>query len=124
MDDVEPLSFPDHELNRSSSPQRKPSSLPGETAGLPSVTMGVPFEALLPYAIMTTMFAVTGGGLATLRYIQNGGKRQRRALDTWDRQMMDRDRRLTGIFRGQTDNAVAPAGFELNNPWKTENRIH
>jgi hypothetical protein len=31
--------------------------------------------------------------------------------------VMDRDRRLTGYLRGQTDNAIAPAGFELNNPW-------
>jgi hypothetical protein len=31
---------------------------------------------------------------------------------------MDRDRRLTGMLRGQTDNAAAPLGFELNNPWR------
>lgn len=31
---------------------------------------------------------------------------------------MDRDRRLTGMLRGQTDKAEAPAGFELNNPWR------
>lgn len=31
---------------------------------------------------------------------------------------MDRDRRLTGYLRGQTDNPTAPAGFELNNPWR------
>ena len=31
---------------------------------------------------------------------------------------MERDRRLTGYLRGQTDNAEAPPGFELNNPWK------
>ena len=31
---------------------------------------------------------------------------------------MDRDRRLTGYLRGQTDNVVAPPGFELNNPWR------
>jgi hypothetical protein len=31
---------------------------------------------------------------------------------------MERDRRLTGFMRGQTDQAVAPAGFELNNPWR------
>jgi len=30
---------------------------------------------------------------------------------------MERDRRLTGFLRGQTDKAMAPAGFELNNPW-------
>ncbi len=32
--------------------------------------------------------------------------------------VMDRDRRLTGFLRGQTDNVQAPAGFELNNPWR------
>lgn len=31
---------------------------------------------------------------------------------------MERDRRLTGSMRGQTDNAVAPAGFELSSAWK------
>ena len=31
---------------------------------------------------------------------------------------MDRDRRLTGYLRGQTDNVEAPWGFELNNPWR------
>ena len=31
---------------------------------------------------------------------------------------MDRDRRLTGYLRGQTDNVKAPEGFELNNPWR------
>jgi hypothetical protein len=31
---------------------------------------------------------------------------------------MERDRRLTGFMRGQTDKPVAPPGFELNNPWR------
>ena len=31
---------------------------------------------------------------------------------------MERDLRLTGFMRGQTDKAEAPAGFELNNPWR------
>lgn len=31
---------------------------------------------------------------------------------------MQRDRRLTGYLRGQTDKPEAPEGFELNNPWK------
>jgi len=31
---------------------------------------------------------------------------------------MDRDRRLTGFLRGQTDKVEAPPGFELNNPWR------
>jgi hypothetical protein len=36
---------------------------------------------------------------------------------------MDRDRRLTGYLRGQTDNPSAPAGFELNNPWRVSGEI-
>lgn len=31
---------------------------------------------------------------------------------------MDRDRRLTGFLRGQTDKVEPPLGFELNNPWR------
>ena len=31
---------------------------------------------------------------------------------------MDRDRRLTGYLRGQTDQALAPAGFEFTNGWR------
>jgi hypothetical protein len=31
---------------------------------------------------------------------------------------MDRDFRLTGEWRGQSDNVVAPLGFEVNNPWR------
>ena len=32
--------------------------------------------------------------------------------------VMRRDRRLTGYLRGQTDQVLAPPGFELNNPWR------
>ncbi|KNG45884.1 involucrin repeat-containing protein [Stemphylium lycopersici] len=80
--------------------------------------MGVPFEALLPYAIMTGFFAFSAVSVGKLKEIQNGGKKTRRGIDQWDRQMMERDRRLTGFMRGQTDKPVAPAGFELNNPWR------
>ncbi|KAL2040775.1 hypothetical protein N7G274_006233 [Stereocaulon virgatum] len=86
--------------------------------------MGVPFEALIPYAIMLGMFGLTGAGLSKIRHMQNGGKRARHSIDQWDRQMMDRDRRLTGYLRGQTDEVAAPPGFELNNPWRTEKRIY
>lgn len=33
-------------------------------------------------------------------------------------QVMERDRRLTGTLRGQTDGPEAPTGFELSNAWK------
>ncbi|KEY67669.1 hypothetical protein S7711_03922 [Stachybotrys chartarum IBT 7711] len=48
--------------------------------------MPVPFEALLPYAIMVTMFGITGTGLAAFRTWQNEGKRPRYSLDQWDKQ--------------------------------------
>lgn len=32
--------------------------------------------------------------------------------------VLERDRRLTGFMRGQTDRPHAPPGFELNNPWR------
>lgn len=31
---------------------------------------------------------------------------------------MERDHRLTGIFRGQTSNVEAPEGYERGHPWK------
>ncbi|KAL0934198.1 small secreted protein [Colletotrichum truncatum] len=94
--------------------------------------MPVPFETLIPYGIMVAMFGITGTGLHVIKSIQNGGKKPRWGLDQWDRQsmplmiwsmVMDRDRRLTGDLRGQIDNAEAPPGFELNNPWRLEKRI-
>lgn len=32
------------------------------------------------------MFGVSGAGLSTVKYYQNGGKRARRSLDAWDKQ--------------------------------------
>ncbi|PSN60988.1 hypothetical protein BS50DRAFT_161876 [Corynespora cassiicola Philippines] len=85
--------------------------------------MGVPFEALLPYGIMIGMFAFSGVAVGSLKEMQNGGKKTRRGIDAWDRVMMERDRRLTGFVRGQTDKPTAPPGFELNNPWRVERRF-
>ncbi|KAK4189384.1 hypothetical protein QBC35DRAFT_493525 [Podospora australis] len=85
--------------------------------------MPVPFETLIPYVIITAMFGVTGAGLSKVKNMQSGGKRHRWSIDQWDKQMMDRDRRLTGYLRGQTDNPVAPPGFELNHAWKVEKRF-
>lgn len=65
--------------------------------------MGVPFEALLPYAIMTGVrlppqlaalgrsngvlqfFAFSAVSVGKLKEMQNGGKRTRRGIDAWDR---------------------------------------
>ncbi|KAK5113851.1 hypothetical protein LTR62_003235 [Meristemomyces frigidus] len=48
--------------------------------------MGVPFEALLPYAVCLGMFGFSGAALSKLRHMQNGGKRARHSVDQWDRQ--------------------------------------
>jgi hypothetical protein len=85
--------------------------------------MPVPFETFLPYAIMVGMFGITGTGFAVFKTWQNEGKRPRYSLDQWDRQMMARDHRLTGTFRGQVDRPEAPPGFEFSNGWKLEKRI-
>ncbi|KAK4462718.1 hypothetical protein QBC42DRAFT_200598 [Cladorrhinum samala] len=85
--------------------------------------MPVPFETLIPYVIITAMFGVSGAGLSKIKNMNNGGKKHRWSIDQWDRVLMDRDRRLTGYIRGQTDNPVAPVGFELNNPWRVEKRM-
>ncbi|CRL29689.1 hypothetical protein LT330_001457 [Penicillium expansum] len=86
--------------------------------------MGVPFEALLPYGIIMTMFGVTGYGLHYVKRFANDGKKARWNQDLWDRVMMERDQRITGSFRGQSSNHKAPTGFEVSNPWKIENRIY
>ncbi|KAJ5273427.1 hypothetical protein N7478_008552 [Penicillium angulare] len=86
--------------------------------------MGVPFEALLPYGIIVGMFGVTGVGLYASKRFLNEGKKNRWNNDIWDRQMMERDLRITGTWRGQSSNPVAPKGFEVSSPWKLEKRIY
>ncbi|OQD70226.1 hypothetical protein PENDEC_c025G05639 [Penicillium decumbens] len=86
--------------------------------------MGVYWEALIPLGICFAMTGVTGYGLSFLNRFANDGKKARWNRDLWDRQMMERDLRLTGSLRGQSSNPVAPVGFELSNPWKVEKRIH
>ncbi|GAD94448.1 expressed protein [Paecilomyces variotii No. 5] len=90
--------------------------------------MGVPFEALIPYGIVITMFGLTGAGLTVSKYLSNEHKKARWNRDAWDRtnaeqQMQERDYRITGSLRTQSGNAEAPKGFEVSNPWKLEKRI-
>ncbi|RUS23848.1 hypothetical protein BC938DRAFT_474523, partial [Jimgerdemannia flammicorona] len=76
--------------------------------------MPVPFEALLPFGIIAAMFAVTGTGLSVVKYHANDKKMPRYNLDTWESQMMQRDKQLTGSIRGQTANTTAPETFKTN----------
>ncbi|KAI7870543.1 hypothetical protein BDF14DRAFT_1720758, partial [Spinellus fusiger] len=80
----------------------------------------VPFESLLPFALISTFFCVSASGLSMVRHYSNDRKPARYGLDTWENQMMERDRRLTGSLRGQSSEAVAPAVFSTNSVWYLE----
>ncbi|GAA5811887.1 hypothetical protein EDC94DRAFT_625777 [Helicostylum pulchrum] len=82
--------------------------------------MPVPFESLLPFAIIAGMYVVTATGLSVTRYYSNDKKPTRYGLDTWEKQMMERDRRLTGSLRGQSDSPIASAAFATNSIWYLE----
>ncbi|KAF8338825.1 uncharacterized protein EI90DRAFT_2990739 [Cantharellus anzutake] len=79
--------------------------------------MPVPWEALIPFGLLTGMFAATGTLFSVVRRGQNDGKPPRYNLESWDEMMMDRDKRLTGSRRGQSDNHVAPESFKTNSIW-------
>lgn len=76
--------------------------------------MPVPFEGLLPYAIMTAFFGLAGHGVGFIRYWDNGWKKDRFDLDEWDERMMKRDFMLTGVQRGQSSDAIAPEHFKTS----------
>ncbi|KAK9451173.1 uncharacterized protein V1518DRAFT_412719 [Limtongia smithiae] len=78
----------------------------------------IPFEALLPYAVIVTMFGVAGGGMAFANTMRQDGKKQRVHRDTWDKYMMERDMRLTSTYREQSSAAVAPERFATSSVWK------
>ncbi|WFD18756.1 hypothetical protein MCAP1_000967 [Malassezia caprae] len=63
--------------------------------------MPVPFEAVIPMAIVATLFTVTGTGFSGVSRLANEGKPLRHNVDEWERMMMRRDFRLTGTKRGQ-----------------------
>ncbi|RPD66852.1 small secreted protein [Lentinus tigrinus ALCF2SS1-7] len=82
--------------------------------------MPVPWEALIPFGLVTVMFGATGTLLNTSKRLQNQGKPVRYNVDAWDDMMMDRDKRLTGHKRGQVAEPYAPDEFETNSVWYTE----
>ncbi|WFD17352.1 hypothetical protein MARU1_003402 [Malassezia arunalokei] len=82
--------------------------------------MPVPFEAVIPMAIVGVLFAVTGTGYSAVSRLANEGKPLRHNLDEWERMMMRRDLRLTGTKRGQSRDAVAPEVFATNSGWTAE----
>ena len=56
--------------------------------------------------------------LRALGHCNGGGQMDCQWLTLRVFAVMDRDRRLTGYLRGQTDQALAPAGFEFTNGWR------
>ncbi|KAF5321632.1 hypothetical protein D9619_000243 [Psilocybe cf. subviscida] len=78
--------------------------------------MPVPWEALIPFGLLTAMFGTAGTLLGGIQRAQNLGKPARWGVDNWDEAMMARDKLLTGHKRGQTSDAVAPPEFATNRP--------
>ncbi|TFL05825.1 small secreted protein [Pterulicium gracile] len=81
--------------------------------------MPVPWEALIPFALLTAMFGTAGTLLNVSTKAQNQGKAPRYRIDAWDQMMMDRDRRLTGHKRGQKSTTETPEGYKTSSVWYT-----
>ncbi|KAG8691164.1 hypothetical protein FRC08_010250 [Ceratobasidium sp. 394] len=81
--------------------------------------MPVPWEATIPFVLLTTMFAATGTLFNVSARFANDGKPPRYGLDSWEEMMMERDRRLTGSLRGQRVDPKAPDEFATNSSWYT-----
>ncbi|KAI8448809.1 hypothetical protein BY996DRAFT_4590514, partial [Phakopsora pachyrhizi] len=80
----------------------------------------VPWEAFIPIGLLTVCFGCTGTLLNATRRFQNDGKPPMYGLDAWDERMLERNRRLTGSTRGQTDELIAPQEFKTNSAWPVE----
>ncbi|KZV97277.1 small secreted protein [Exidia glandulosa HHB12029] len=80
--------------------------------------MPVPWEALIPFGLLTVMFGAAGTLYGGAQRLQNQGKLPRYGIDRWDEMMMERDRRLTGHFRGQSTEPKAPQEFATNSVWR------
>ncbi|TFY54335.1 hypothetical protein EVG20_g9744 [Dentipellis fragilis] len=82
--------------------------------------MPVPWEALIPFGLVTAMFGAAGTLLNFSKREQNYGKGPRYHIDSWDAMMMDRDKRITGHARLQKSDTTAPVGFETSSVWYTQ----
>ncbi|KAJ9108931.1 hypothetical protein QFC21_000253 [Naganishia friedmannii] len=82
--------------------------------------MPVPWEALIPFGLLTACFGATGTLFNIAKRATNDGKPPRYNLDSWDHMMMARDERLTGSWRGQSSEPIAPEAFATNSSWGTE----
>jgi len=82
--------------------------------------MPVPWEALIPFGLLTVMFGAAGTLVNISTRAQNLGKPPRYSIDNWDTMMMKRDKQLTGHLRGQSSDPVAPPSFSTNSVWYTQ----
>ncbi|KAF9782226.1 small secreted protein [Thelephora terrestris] len=82
--------------------------------------MPVPWEALIPFGLLTAMFGTAGTLMNVSKRGQNLGKSPRYHVDPWDEMMMERDKRLTGHIRGQSTEPIAPEGFATSSVWYTQ----
>ncbi|KAL5529993.1 hypothetical protein ACEPAF_6250 [Sanghuangporus sanghuang] len=82
--------------------------------------MPLPWEATIPFALLTVMFGAAGTLFNVSQRAQNLGKPPRYHIDDWDEMMMERDKRLTGHRRGQRTDPVAPERFSTNSVWYTD----
>ncbi|KAJ3549028.1 hypothetical protein NMY22_g1027 [Coprinellus aureogranulatus] len=80
--------------------------------------MPVPWEALIPFGLLTAMFGTAGTLLNISSRAQNQGKPPRYNLDAWEESLLERDRRLTGHRRGQSTDPVAPPQFATSSVLK------
>ncbi|KAF8806132.1 small secreted protein [Phlegmacium glaucopus] len=85
--------------------------------------MPVPWEALIPFGLLTVMFGAAGTLVNITTRAQNLGKPARYSIDNWDTMMMKRDKQLTGHPRGQSANPIAPPSFATNSVWYTQRAL-
>lgn len=78
----------------------------------------IPYEAILPYGVMFSLLTICGGGMSAIHFFRNDFKRERYNLDRFDTYLIERDYRLTGSYRGQSDTPTAPDSFKVNSIWK------
>lgn len=70
--------------------------------------MPVPWEALLQFGVIATFFVAGGAMGSAVKYWDNEWQPPRTRLDKWDRDMMERDKRLSnGHKRLQSDGDTA-----------------
>lgn len=75
----------------------------------------------MPWTIMLVFLTAGGTYMAESRFhLTNGKRRPRYDLDQFDRQLMERDLRLTSKYRQQSSDAEAPEAFKTNGIWKLE----